>query len=181
MNCCDFSQVITHNDNSSKLTNTLKFYTFLYLGFSILKLFVMKGGDFFSEILIFFLLLLTINQCYFYTAIFALFFVLFQLFIESFTLLLIIQDYVFNLAQINMLIAIIELLSVILYFLIVSCTFKAYREYKALYFEQGGNGRMYNRINDGGNDIELQNQSDNQNENGKKKFVPFSGKGATWG
>ena len=109
MNCCDFSRVITHNDNSSKLTNTLKFYTFLYLGFSILKLFVMKGGDFFSEILIFFLLLLTINQCYFYTAIFALFFVLFQLFIESFTLLLIIQDYVFNLAQINMLIAIIEL------------------------------------------------------------------------
>lgn len=181
MNCCDFSQVITHNDNSSKLTNTLKFYTFLYLGFILIRHFIMKGGDFFSEILIFFLLLLTINQCYFYTAIFALFFVLFQLFIESFTLLLIVQDYILNLAQINIIVAIVELLSVILYTLIVSYTFKAYREYKALYFEQGGNGRVYNRLNDGENDIELKNESENQNQTGNKKFIPFSGKGATWG
>lgn len=179
MNCCDLTPVITHNEASLKFTNELKFFTFLYLGFCIFKILLFQGGDFLTELIILILLLLTFTQCYFYTAMFALFLILFQLFFQTFSLLLILQDYLLNLANIGVFVIVIEIISFTLYLLLVRSLFKAYREYKALFFEQASGGRVYNRFNDGGNDVELNNM-DNNSE-GKKKFVPFSGKGQTWG
>ena len=70
--------------------------------------------------------------------------------------------------------------------MLIKWTFICYREYKALYYEQGGNsmGMGYTQMKD-----EEQGLSSNSNyrlenkfnEEEKKTFVPFSGRGVTWG
>ena len=147
MNCCDCSPVIQHNDTSKKLTSDLRCLTFLYIGFEFIFT-VMFRGDFLNKIFIFLFLLFTTNKLHFVIAQLTIFFMLFELFFEIMTLLLLSQNYMLGLSNIHPLFVVMELIEIVLNCIIVKATFDAYKEYKAILFEQIQGENRYNRFGD---------------------------------
>lgn len=180
MNFC-FNPIINLSDQGKEITAKLKMWAFIYLGFCLTKMLLFGVGNIFNELLTFFLIVLTFVQLSYFMAVFSLFFLCFQVFFDFITFALLAQDYFLELIRINGIVIIIVTISLLISIALINYTFKAYREYKALYLEQSGIGQ-YSRLNDIGNNNRLEmNNQPNDNSNTNRIFVPFSGQGATWG
>lgn len=181
MNCCDFNPIINLSEKGKEITSNLKIWTFIYLGFCLTKMLLFGVGNIFNEILTFILIVLTFVQLSYFMAIFALFFLCFQIFFDFITFALLAQNYYFNLIKVNNIVILLVTISLLISIALINYTFKAYREYKALYLEQLSAGG-YSQLNDIGssnNRLEMNNQPNSSNAN--REFVPFSGQGSTWG
>ena len=120
------------------------------------------------------------SQLSFYYGMFITFFLLFQVFFETLYLLTYLQSIFFGFLNFNLFVLFIQGGMIIIYIMLIKWTFICYREYKALFYEQGGNsmGMGYTQMRDEeqGNNYIMENRNEEE-----KKFVPFSGKGVTWG
>ena len=120
------------------------------------------------------------SQLSFYYGMFITFFLLFQVFFETLYLLTYLQSIFFGFINFNLFVLFIQGGMIIIYIMLIKWTFICYREYKALFYEQGGNsmGMGYTQMRDEeqGNNYIMENRNEEE-----KKFVPFSGKGVTWG
>jgi hypothetical protein len=180
MNCCDFNPIVKQSDEGLKYTNQLRFYLYFYIFFSLLRAFTIPNGEFLFEVLIFFFIYLMTSQLSFYYGMFITFFLLFQVFFETLYLLTYLQSIFFGFLNFNLFVLFIQGGMIIIYIMLIKWTFICYREYKALFYEQGGNsmGMGYTQMRDEeqGNNYIMENRNEEE-----KKFVPFSGKGVTWG
>ena len=120
------------------------------------------------------------SQLSFYYGMFITFFLLFQVFFETLYLLTYLQSIFLGFTNLNFFVLFIQGGMIIIYIMLIKWTFICYREYKALFYEQGGNsmGMGYTQMRDEeqGNNYIMENRNEEE-----KKFVPFSGKGVTWG
>ena len=126
------------------------------------------------------------SQLSFYYGMFVTLFLLFQSFFEILTLLTYLQSVFLGFTNLSLFVLFIQGGMVFIYIMLIKWTFICYREYKALYYEQGGNsmGMGYTQMRD-----EEQGYSNNynyrmeniNNEEEKKQFVHFTGRGVTWG
>ena len=120
------------------------------------------------------------SQLSFYYGMFITFFLLFQVFFETLYLLTYLQSIFFGFLNFNLFVLFIQGGMIIIYIMLIKWTFICYREYKALFYEQGVNsmGMGYTQMRDEeqGNNYIMENRNEEE-----KKFVPFSGKGVTWG
>lgn len=168
MNCCTPTIDLTTQE-SQKITEKLKLTLFLYLIYSVVKMFFVPT-DLFNELFLIIFVILTVIQYYFVLAAMSIFFILIQLVFSSFPVLLVIQNYFLGLATAPLKIFIIQSINLCFYVLLTYYCFKAYKEYKALFYEQRGNN----------NYVKLEDKESQKTES-KKGYVPFSGKGTTWG
>jgi hypothetical protein len=128
------------SDNGKRFTKILENLTYGYTILAVLKLFFGDFNNFLNDILTIIITILTFTQTNYFMASFLVLLTLFQSFILSMTIMLIIQNYLFSYLVINSLIEFlylsILLASFILTITLVYYSFQAYKEYKALFFEQ---------------------------------------------
>ena len=195
MNCCDFNPIVKQSEEGAIYTKKLRFYLYIYLFFSLLRTLTIPTGEFLYEMIIGFFIFLMSCQLSFYYGMFVILFLLFQLFFEILTLLTYLQAVFLLYTSIHPFVIIIQSCIIIIYIMLTKWTFICYKEYKALFYEQNGSGfgmgytqmrdeeqgygnpnyNNYNNYNYGYN-----NNNNNNNEE-RKAFVPFTGRGTTWG
>ena len=185
---CDFKPQLSHSQLSLRLTEVLKKLTYIYAAYCIVKLFIFPN-NFLNDLIIIFLLFMTFKQCSFSTGYFVLFFLSFDFLFESLYFLQIIQNFILGISYPNSLfIFVLKSINIFFYFMLLKYTFLCSREYKALTAEQSGinnnSYRIFNDDNERNNSEEKQrlfNGNENKNGESNKGYVPFSGKGSTWG
>ena len=186
MNCCDFNPIVRQSDDGVKFTNKLRLYLYFYIFFCLLRTFTISNGEILFEFIIFIFIYIMTNQLSFYYGMFITFFLLFQSFFEILTLLTYLQSVFLGFTDLNLFVLFIQGNIVFIYIMLIKWTFICYREYKALYYEQGGNsmGMEYTQMKDEEQGLSRNSNyrlENNFNEEEKKTFVPFSGRGVTWG
>ena len=192
MNCCDFNPIVKQSEEGAIYTKKLRFYLYIYLFFSLLRTLTIPTGEFLYEMIIGFFIFLMSCQLSFYYGMFVILFLLFQLFFELLTLLTFLQAIFLLYQEISIFILLIQSFIIIIYIMLTKWTFICYREYKALFFEQNGNGfgMGYTQMRDeeqgygnaNYNNYNNYNYGNNNNNNEERKvFVPFTGRGTTWG
>ena len=182
---------ISHSPLSLKLTENLKIFTFVFIAFSILKIFLISSNTIFNDIILVIILYFLYTQLSYFIGFFAIFLILINLTFESLTTLQIIQNIIFGFNQKSFIfIVLIRLIYVALYAFLLYLSFVCSREYKALFMEQKGASvyqeyQMFtedfeqNKNNYGNADYIYQRLNNNENEH--KGYKPFSGQGQTWG
>ena len=195
MNCCDFNPIVKQSQEGEIYTKKLRFYLYIYLFLSLFRTLTIPNGQFLFEMLIGFFIFLMSCQLSFYFGMFVILFLLFQLFFEILTLLTYLQAVFLLYTSIHPFVIIIQSCIIIIYIMLTKWTFICYKEYKALFYEQNSSGfgmgytqmrdeeqgygnpnyNNYNNYNYGYN-----NNNNNNNEE-RKAFVPFTGRGTTWG
>ena len=189
---CNCQPEINHSPLSSQLTENLKVITFIFIAFSIIKIFILSTSNLLNDLLLVVILYALYTQLSYFMGILAMFFILFDLVYESLSLLQIIQNIFFGFSSKGVLfIAIIRLINVIIYCFLMRYTFLCTREYKALLIEQksGGVFEEYQMFTEdfNTNSSRSKNVGDfsyqrlNNNDNEPKGYKPFSGQGQTWG
>ena len=165
--------------------------TFIFIAFSILKIFILSSSTIFNYILLVLILYCLYTQLSYVIGFFAIFFILINLIFESFTALQIIQNIIFGFSSKSAIFwVLIRLIYDILYAFLLYLSFECSREYKALFMEQKGASvyqeyQMFtedfdqNKNNVGNSDYIYQRLNNNNNE--PKGYKPFSGQGQTWG
>ena len=185
---CNFQPEINHSPLSSQLTENLKVVTFIFIAFSIIKIFILSTSNLLNDLLLAFILYVFYTQLSYFMGILAMFFILFDLVYESLSLLQIIQNIFFGFSSKGVLfIAIIRLINVIIYCFLMRYTFLCTREYKALLIEQksGGVFEEYQMFTEdfNTNSSRSKNVGDfsyqrlNNTDNEPKGYKPFSGQG----
>ena len=184
---------VTHSPLSLKLTENLKILTFIFIAFSILKIFLISSNTIFNDIILVLILYCLYTQLSFLIGFFAIFLILINLTFESLTTMQIIQNILFGFNSKSVLfIVLIRLIYITLYSFLLYLSFVCSREYKALFMEQKGASvyqeyQMFtedfdqNKNNYGNTDYIYQRLNNNNNENEHKGYKPFSGQGQTWG
>ena len=138
---CNCQPEINHSPLSSQLTENLKVITFIFIAFSIIKIFILSTSNLLNDLLLVVILYALYTQLSYFMGILAMFFILFDLVYESLSLLQIIQNIFFGFSSKGVLfIAIIRLINVIIYCFLMRYTFLCTREYKALLIEQKSGG-----------------------------------------
>ena len=188
MNCCDFNPIVKQSEKGAIYTQKLRFYLYIYLFFSLFRTLTIPNGQFLYEMIIGFFIFLMSCQLSFYFGMFVILFLLFQLFFEILTLLTFLQAIYLLFTPINPFILLIQSCIVIIYIMLIKWTFICYREYKALFYEQNssGFGMGYTQMRDeeqgyGNANYNNYNYGNNNNNEERKTFVPFTGRGTTWG
>lgn len=193
MNCFSCRPVVQLSDEGRRLTKILQNLTYGYTFVAILKLFLGDFNNFLNDILTIIVTILTYSQTNYFMASFLVLLMLFQSFILSTALMLIIQNYLFSYVVVNsyvqFLYIIILLASYILTITLVYYSFQAYREYKALFFEQHQIAllRSYSKKSfylflDRIPDRELGDDTHRSNRvQPSESFQAFRGQGTTWG
>ena len=188
---CSCQPQIDHSALSSKLTEQLKIITFIFIGFSIVKILILSANNFLNDLLLAIMLYMLYTQLSYFIGIFALFFIMFDFIFESLNLLQIIQNIIFGFSsKLSIFVVVVRLINIIIYLFLLTFTFLCSREYKALFVEQKSGGvfeeyQMFtedfknNENNNKGNDFSYQRLNNNDDE--PKGFKPFSGQGYTWG
>ena len=183
---------ISHSPLSLKLTENLKIFTFVFIAFSILKIFIISSNTIFNDIILVLILYCLYTQLSFLIGFFAIFLILINLTFESLTTMQIIQNILFGFNSKSVLfIVLIRLIYITLYSFLLYLSFVCSREYKALFMEQKG-ASVYQEYqmftedfdqnkNNYGNTDYIYQRLNNNNENEHKGYKPFSGQGQTWG
>ena len=185
---CNCQPEINQSPLSSQLTENLKVITFIFIAFSIIKIFILSTSNLLNDLLLVVILYALYTQLSYFMGILAMFFILFDLVYESLSLLQIIQNIFFGFSSKGVLfIAIIRLINVIIYCFLMRYTFLCTREYKALLIEQksGGVFEEYQMFTEdfNTNSSRSKNVGDfsyqrlNNNDNEPKGYKPFSGQG----
>ena len=182
---------VVHSQLSLKLTEHLKIMTFIFIAFSILKIFILSSSTIFNDILLVLILYCLYTQLSYFMGFFAIFFILINLIFESLTVLQIIQNIIFGFSSRAVIfIVLIRLIYVTIYIFLLYLSFLCSREYKALFMEQKG-ASVYQEYqmftedfdqgqnNMGNSDYIYQRLNNNNNEH--RGYIPFSGQGQTWG
>ena len=189
---CNCQPQITHSQLSLKLTENLKIMTFVFIAFSILKIFILSSNTIFNDILLVIILYALFTQLSYLMGLFALFLILINLVFESLIVLQIIQNIIFGFnSKFVIFVVLIRLIYVTIYAFLLYMSFMCSREYKALFVEQKGSSiyqeyQMFTEDFDqnqnknyGNNDFIYQRLNNNESE--PKGYKPFSGQGQTWG
>ena len=185
---CSCQPEISHSPLSSKLTENLKVVTFIFVAFSVLKIFIVSTNNLLNDILLAIILYALYTQLSYFMGILALFFIIFDLIFESLSLLQIIQNIVFGFSSNGLFIfVLIKLINVIIYCFLLRYTFLCSREFKALFVEQksGGVFEEYQMFTEdfNNNNSRVKSTTDfsyqrlNNNDNEPKGYKPFSGQG----
>ena len=185
---CNCQPQVNHSALSAKLTNNLKVITFIFIGFSVLKIFILPGNNLVNDLLLAFILYALYMQLNYLIGFFAIFFIMFDFIFELLYLLQIIQNIVMGFSS-GIFIVIIRFISLVIYYFLLKITFECSREYKALFVEQksGGVFEEYQMFTEDFNNNNVKSSSDfsyqklNNNDNEPKGYKPFSGQGQTWG
>ena len=91
---CSCQPMVKHSALSSELTNKLKITTFVFIGFSFLKIILSNNNNLLNDLILAFILYALFTQLSFYIGFFAIFFILFNFIFELFPLIQIIQNIV---------------------------------------------------------------------------------------
>ena len=188
---CNCQPQINHSPLSSKLTDYLKVTTWIFIGFSIIKLMILPANNLLNDILLALILIALFTQLSYIMGFFAIFFLMINLIFEIMPLLQIIQNYFMGFpGQKIFLIFLVKLINIVIYSFLLAYTFLCSREYKALFVEQknGGVFEEYQMFTeDFNNNTHVKSSSEfsyqklNNNDNEPKGYKPFSGQGQTWG
>ena len=187
---CNCQPQVSHSQLSAKLTNNLKVIAFIFIGFSILKIFILPANNLLNDLLLALILFALYSQLSYLMGYFAIFFIMFNFIFELLFLLQILQNILMGFSsKSGIIIAIIRFINLIIYYFLLKITFECSREYKALFFEQksGGVFEEYQMFTEDFNNSHVKNSSDfsyqklNNNDNEPKGYKPFSGQGQTWG
>ena len=186
---CSCQPQVNHSQLSSKYTQYLKICTFIFVGFSLLKAFMISSNNLLNDILLAVILYALITQLSYLMGFFAIFFIMFDFIFELLAFFQILQNICFGFPVLFP-VFIIRFLNIIIYFALLCLSFLCSREYKALFVEQknGGVFEEYQMFTDDFNNMSrARNPSDvtyqklNNNDNEPKGYKPFSGQGQTWG
>ena len=188
---CSLKPDVIHSPLSLKLTETLKFMTYIFIAFTILKLFILSSNTLANDFLLIIILYLLYTKLYYIIGLFAIFLVLINLIFESLIVLQIIQNIIFGFASKgHIFLILLRLIYVTLYIFLLNSTFLCSREYKALYIEQKGGSfnteyqmftEDFDKNKNDRNNADYIYQRLNNNDNEPKGYKPFSGQGQTWG
>ena len=96
---CSLKPDVIHSPLSLKLTETLKFMTYIFIAFTILKLFILSSNTLANDFLLIIILYLLYTKLYYIIGLFAIFLVLINLIFESLIVLQIIQNIIFGFAS----------------------------------------------------------------------------------
>ena len=179
---CNCEPQVKHSQLSMKLTEKLKIMTFVFMAFSILKIFILASNTIFNDILLVIILYGLYTQLSYIMGFFALFLILINLVFESLIVMQIIQNILFGFATKSVtFIVLIRLIYVTIYAFLLYLSFACSREYKALFIEQRGNSvnqeyQMFTEDFD-----QNKNYGINNTAGEHKGYIPFSGQGQTWG
>lgn len=140
MNCFSCRPIVTVSDQAKKLRIHLEKLTYIYATLAIIKLLLGDFNNFLNDILTILMIVLTFIQANYFMAAILIFILLFQTFFLTVTVMLILQNYVFGMLEITSSIQYFYLLLIfatyIVNLMLVYYTFKAYKEYRALFIEQ---------------------------------------------
>ena len=186
---CSCQPQINHSALSLKLTESLKIMTFIFITFSVLKIFLISSANFLNDILLAFILYALYTQLSYMMGYFAIFFILIDFIFELLHLLQILQNIFFGFSGGNIPIVVIRFLTIVIYGFLLYLSFVCSREYKALFVEQKSGGALeeYQMFTEDFNINHSKNTSSNDfmyqriNDNEPKGYKPFSGQGQTWG
>ena len=178
---CNCEPQVKHSQLSMKLTENLKIMTFIFMAFSILKIFLLASNTIFNDILLVIILYGLYTQLSYIMGFFALFLLLINLVFESLIVMQIIQNIIFGFSSKSVaFIVLIRLIYVTIYALLLYLSFACSREYKALFIEQKGSpvNQEYQMFTE---DFDQNKNYGNINAGEHKGYIPFSGQGQTWG
>ena len=187
---CNCQPQINHSPLSAKLTENLKITTYVFIGFSILKIFIITPNNLLNDIILALILYGLFSQLSYLMGFFAIFFILINFIFELLYFLQIIQNIYMGFSSKGaFIIVIIRFINIIIYYYLLKFSFLCSREYKALFVEQknGGVFEEYQMFTEDFNNNHIRNTSDpsyqrlNNNDNEQKGYIPFSGQGQTWG
>ena len=187
---CNCQPLINHSPLSAKLTENLKIATYIFVGYSIVKIIFISANNLLDDILLAAILYGLISQLSYFMGFFAIFFIMISFIFELLYLLQIIQNiYMWFSSKGAYFIVIIRFINIIIYYFLLKYSFLCSREYKALFVEQknGGVFEEYQMFTEDFNNNHIKNSSDlsyqkfNNNDNEPKGYIPFSGQGQTWG
>ena len=190
---CNCQPQVNHSSLSAKLTDDLKIITFVFIGFSVLKVLIITSNSLLNDLLLALILYALYSQLSYLMGFFALFIIIISFIFELLYLLQIIQNIFMGFLAFNsktgIIILIIRLINLVIYFFLLRITFLCSREYKALFVEQksGGVFEEYQMFTEDFNNSHVKGSSDlsyqrlNNNDNETKGYKPFSGQGQTWG
>ena len=185
---CSCQPQVNHSQLSSQYTKYLQICTFIFVGFTLLKLFLISSNNLLNDILLIAILYALITQLCYLMGFFAIFFIMFDFIFELLSFLQILQNICFGFPVSKFILG-IRFLNLSIYFALLCLSFLCAREYKALFVEQknGGVFEEYQMFTDDFNNNRSKNISDlgyqilNNNDNEPKGYKPFSGQGQTWG
>ena len=189
---CNCQPQVNHSLLSAKLTDHLKIMTFVFIGFSFLKVLIITA-NLLNDLLLALILYALYCQLSYLMGFFAIFFIIINLIFELLYVLQIIQNIIMGFlvvySKTGIIILIIRFINLVIYFFLLRITFLCSREYKALFFEQksGGVFEEYQMFTEDFNNNHVKGPSDlsyqrlNNNDNEPKGYKPFSGQGQTWG
>ena len=187
---CNCQPQITHSQLSAKLTENLKITTYIFIGYSIIKIFFIQANNLLNDILLALILYGLFSQLNYLMGFFAIFFIMINFIFELLYLLQIIQNIYMGFSTKGAyIIVIIRSFNIIIYYYLLKFSFLCSREYKALFVEQknGGVFEEYQMFTEDFNNNHVKNSSElsyqklNNNDNEPKGYIPFSGQGQTWG
>ena len=188
---CNCQPQISHSSLSIKLTENLKLITFIFIGFSILKVFVLSSNNLLNDIILAIILYAFYTQLSYFMGFFVIFFIMLDFIFELLSMMQMIQNVFMGFSsKREILIVLVRCIGITIYFFLLYFSFLCAREYKALYVEQknGGVFEEYQMFTeDFNNNNPMKSSSDfsyqrlNNNDNEPKGYKPFSGQGQTWG
>ena len=147
---CNCQRIINLSPEGQKLTKTLENLTVLFSVIAFIKLFLGDFNGFINDILMTLFLVMTFMQASFIMAIWTIFMLILNSFYVFVFVLLRIQDWFLGIVFIENGFAtfyvFIMYISAVLYILLIRYTFLAYREYKALFYEQRGVDNGYSNL-----------------------------------
>ena len=131
---CNCQPQVKHSQLSINLTEKLKIMTFVFMAFSILKIFILASNTIFNDILLVIILYGLYTQLSYIMGFFAIFLILINLVFESLIVMQIIQNILFGFAAKSVgFIVLIRLIYVTIYAFLLYISFLCSREYKALF------------------------------------------------
>jgi hypothetical protein len=137
---CSCKPIVNISERGRKVSKTLENLNYAYIILAFIKLLLGDFNSFINDLLTIFLLIMTFMQASFFMAGLLIFIVMFQTFYVLVFDLLILQNWYFNLMYISFGVSgfyvFIMYVSLVLNVTLIYFIFQAYKEYKALFYEQ---------------------------------------------
>jgi hypothetical protein len=151
MFCFSCKPIVNVSSEAKRLGKNLENLAYIYLLITMLKLFLGDFDNFLNDIFTILMVILTYIQANFFMATFLIFMLIYQFFFVIVSFLLIIQDYSLGLIAIETGIQsfyiFLIFLTCIIHICLIFYSFLAYKEYKALFYEQSQLAAMNNYSN----------------------------------
>jgi hypothetical protein len=145
---CQCDPVIRLNTEGLRLNKILKFLFFIYILFLVAKIFLKDYNGAISDFINMMILIFSFLVCHYLIAAFLIFMLLYSLFYCAVFLALRLQNKISDLPDqfindgIFTPVLIVQSLAFIFYIVLIYYAFQAFKEFKAIYFNEGGYSKL---------------------------------------